>query len=340
MPQPAHLIGAQDLLGSAGENALQNVHHAVQIGEGLIQLAGGELGVVLGVHALVAEDASHLVHPLQAAHDEPLQVQLRGDAHIHVDVLRVVMGDEGTGVGAAGDGAENGGLHLHKAQIVQIAAQKRHEPAADLKVSLALGVHDEIHIPLTVAHLLVREAVELLRQGLQGLGEQGDMLGAHAHLALFRAENGALHAHNVADVVLFEAVILLLIHLVPTGVELDAAGLILQVAEGHLAHAALGHKAAAHGHGLSLQSVKVVLDLLGVVGDVVLGDGKRIHPRILQGLEFVTAHLKDLLKILLLFVGSVHLLCHGGHPPFVKFLWFIFRWNQCGSGSRRGAPPR
>ena len=39
---------------------------------GLIELAGGELGVMLGVHTLVAEDAADLVHTLHAADDQAL----------------------------------------------------------------------------------------------------------------------------------------------------------------------------------------------------------------------------------------------------------------------------
>ncbi len=72
---------------------------------------------------------------------------------------------KGPGVGAAGNGAEHGGLHLHEAHIVQIPAQIRYELAADLKVPLGFGIHNEIHIPLAVAQLLVRQTVELLRQG-------------------------------------------------------------------------------------------------------------------------------------------------------------------------------
>ena len=52
--QPLDLVAAVDLLARAGEDALQNIHHAVQVGVGLVQLAGGELGVMLGVHTLVA----------------------------------------------------------------------------------------------------------------------------------------------------------------------------------------------------------------------------------------------------------------------------------------------
>ena len=89
-------------------------------------------------------------------------------------------------------------------------------------------------------------------------------------------------------------------------VDLDAAGLVLQIAEGHLAHAALGHQAAAQGHGLPLQGVEVVPDLLGVVGHVVAGDLKGVHPRVLQGLELVPADLENFPQVLLCI-----LFCHG-----------------------------
>ena len=70
--EPLELIGAENFLRGAGEDALKNVHHAVEIREGLIELAGGELGVVLGVHTLVAEDAADLVHALHTADDQAL----------------------------------------------------------------------------------------------------------------------------------------------------------------------------------------------------------------------------------------------------------------------------
>ena len=157
--------------------------------------------------------------------------------------------------------------------------------------------------------------MELLGQGLEGLTQQGDVLGPDTHLALFRAEHSALHTHDITDVVLLEAVILLGVHLVPAGVKLDAAGLILQVAEGDLAHTALGHQAAAYGDGLTLQGVEIILNFPGMVGNIILGDGERIHPHILQGLEFIAAHLENLLEILLLLNVTGFLLCHGGYPP-------------------------
>ena len=83
---------AADLDGKALVQLLYQIHHAVEIGESLIQLDAGELRVVLGVHALVAEDAAHLVHTVHTAHDEALEVQLGLDAQHHVHVQAVVVG--------------------------------------------------------------------------------------------------------------------------------------------------------------------------------------------------------------------------------------------------------
>ena len=323
--QPLHMVGTQDLLGGTGEDALQDIHHAVQVRVRLVQLTGSELGVVLGVHALVAEDTAHLVHTLKAAHDQPLQVQLGGDTHIHIDILRVVVGDKGPGVGAAGDGAEDGRLHLHKAQTVQIAAQERHEPAADLEVPLALRVHDQIHIPLAVADLLVGQAVELLRQGPQGLAQQRDVVCTDGHLAPLGAEHLALDAHDVADIVLLKVVIVVLVHLVLTGVDLDTAGLVLQVAERHLAHTALAHQAACHGHSLPLHGVKVILDILCVVGHIKPGNSERVAALVLQSLQLVAADAQQLAHVLGLglFVHvAVGLVCHNAAS-------FVYPYRRC-----------
>ena len=318
LPLPGDLIGAQDLLGGGGEEVLKQIHHVVEVGVGLIQLHGGELRVVLGVHALVAEDAADLIHPLQAADDEPLQMQLGGDAHVHVDVQRVVVGDEGAGGGTAGDGVQHGGLHLHVAPAIQEGPQVAHELAADLKVLADLRVHDEVHIAPAIAQLLVLQAVELLRQGVQGLGQQGHVLAAHAHLAPLGAEDLALHADDVADVILLKGIVLGLVHLVLPGVELDAAGLVLHVAEAHLAHAALGHQAAGDGHGLAFHLVKVLFDLLGVVGDGEFGLLEGVFAFLLKGGQLIPTDLEDLGQVLLLVLGGglLVVLCHAAQLLF------------------------
>ena len=315
--QPLELIRAEDLLGSAGEDALENVHHTVEVRVGLIELAGRELRVVLGVHALVAEDAANLVHALNTADDQALEMQLGRDAHIHINVERVVVRDERARRRAAGDGAEHGGLDLHKAEAVEIAAQVGHEAAADLEVALALGVHDEIHVALTVAQLHIRHAVELLRQRAQGLTEQCDLLHVDGDLPRLGLERVAAHTDDIADVILAEIGKLLLRDGVLADVELDLPAVVLNVAEDGLAHAALGHDAACRLQGLAVIGFKIFLDIrrVGTARKARLLKG--VAPRILQRLELVTAHLKDLRQGRLCRLGLVvSLFVHGGLLSF------------------------
>ena len=128
---PAHvnfsaLVGdfsaAADLLGQHGVHLLHQVHDALVIGVGLVQLHSGELRVVLGIHPLVAEDAPHLVDPVHPPNHQALEVQLRFDAQVHVHIQGVVVGDEGPGGGADLTGGEDRGVHLQKALFVQVFA--------------------------------------------------------------------------------------------------------------------------------------------------------------------------------------------------------------------------
>ena len=276
----------------------------MEIGVGLVELHRGELRVVLGVHTLVAENAADLIHPLHAAHDEPLEGQLGGDAHIHVDVQGVVMGDKGAGGGAAGDGVEHRGLHLDVAHVVQIAPHELDEPGADLKVAL--------HVPLTESGLLVGEAVELLRQGDEGLGQKGDLVGLDGYLAPLGLKDLAVNAHDVADVGLFELGKGLLPQLVDADIELDAALSVLKIAEHSLAHAALGHDPARHGDLFALQLFKLLLYIGAVRGDDVFGDLEGVLSRVLELLELGAANEPLLRQVQLLGGACVLLFCHVG----------------------------
>ena len=113
------LQGAADLHGNGLHHILYQIHHAVVISIRLIQLDAGEFRIVGGIHTLVAEDPSHLVHPIHTAHDQALQIKLRLDTQNHVQIQRVVMGIEGTGGCADLKGGEDGGIHLQEAPTVQ-----------------------------------------------------------------------------------------------------------------------------------------------------------------------------------------------------------------------------
>ena len=164
-------------LACGAEGALAKVHHAAQVGVGAVCLEGGELGVVGEIHALVAEAAVHLEDALEAAHEQALEVELGRNAQVDLGVEGVEVRGEGLGRGTAHDGVQHGGLDLEVALVLAEAAQSRGDLEALGEGVFDLGVHDEVDVALAVAGLLVCQAVELLRQGAQGLGQQGHLLG-------------------------------------------------------------------------------------------------------------------------------------------------------------------
>ena len=207
------------------------------------------------------------------------------------------MCNKGPGGRAAGDGVQHGGLHLHEAPAVHEVPHMLDELGADDKIALHVGVDDQVHIALAVTQLRVGQAVELLRQGEQRLAQQGHLLAAHGHLAPLGPEHHALYTYDIADIQLFEAVILLLAHFVLPGVELDAAALVLQVAEGDLSHAPLGHEPPRQRDGLLLHGVEVLFDLGAVAVGHISGDLKGVVSALLKLLELIPADLQQLGQI-------------------------------------------
>ena len=163
------------------------------------------------------------------------------------------------------------------------------EGGADTEGTAHVLVHDQIHIALAVAHLLVGQAVEFLGQRLEGLGEKRHLVGLDGDLAPLGLKDLAFHAHDVADVGLFELGEGLLAQLVHADVELDAALAVLQIAEHGLAHAPLGHDAAGHGGHSALQGLKALLNVGGVVLHHKFGDLEGVLARVLQLLELGAA---------------------------------------------------
>ena len=83
-------------------------------------------GLWRGEMPSLRKTAADLEHLLEAADHEALQVQLGRDAQVEVGVERVVVGDEGPGRGAAGDGVQHRRLDLDEALRPQALAQAAH----------------------------------------------------------------------------------------------------------------------------------------------------------------------------------------------------------------------
>ena len=108
--------------GHIGDQALRQRHHVPQVLAGRVELHHGELGVVTNAESFVAEVPVDLEDLLEAAHDQPLEVELRRDAEVEGHVQGIVVGDEGAGRGAARNGLHHRGLHLEVALLLHEAA--------------------------------------------------------------------------------------------------------------------------------------------------------------------------------------------------------------------------
>ena len=100
---------------------LDALHRVPVVRVRLVPLEHRELGLVLVGDALVAKVLADLVHALEAADDEPLEVELGGDAEVEVGVELVRVRHEGVRERAAVAGLENRRLDLDEALVVEIA---------------------------------------------------------------------------------------------------------------------------------------------------------------------------------------------------------------------------
>ena len=190
-----------------------------------------------GVHSLVAEVAVDFEDRFHPPDNEPLEIELRGDAQVAVDPQSVVVGDEGAGVGAAGDGVHHRGFHFEEAFFFKETAHQRDDAAAELEGLLDLRVHDHIQVALAVADLLVGQAVELFGQGMDRFGDdtqigavEGDLPGAGDERIPFGLDD-ITHFDE-----LFDLVVVPFGKVVAVVVDLHQSFAVFELGEGRLAH--------------------------------------------------------------------------------------------------------
>ncbi len=222
------------------EHLLGQLHQVVVVGVGLVELEHRELGIVLGGDALVPEVSIDLVHPVQAAHHQALEVQLGRDAQVERHVERVVVRHERLGRGAPRDRLHHRGLHFEEAPRVEERAQGRDEAALHDEGLADLGIDDQVDIASAVTSFHVLQAVPLFGQGTEGLGEELELLHRHRQLGGARAEQLAGDPDEVAHVEIHEGRVRGAEH-VGAGVDLDLAGLVPQHREAALAVVAHRH---------------------------------------------------------------------------------------------------
>ncbi len=166
----------------------------------MVELEHGELGVVPRGHALVAEVAVDFEDLLEAPDHQALEVQLRRDAQVHRQVQRVVVGLERLGRRAARDHLQHRGFHFEEAALGEELADVGDDLGTHAEGLAGFLVDDQVDVALTIALLGVGQAVVLVRQRAQRLGQQAYLLHVHEQVALVGALHGALGADDVAQV--------------------------------------------------------------------------------------------------------------------------------------------
>ena len=306
------LLTAADLARDGLEQALGQGLHALEVGVGAVGLHRGELGVVREVHALVAELAPDLEDALEAADDAALERELGGDAQVEIAVKSVEVGDEGLGVGAAEDGVHHGGLDLHVAVGLHVAANQADDLAALAEGVANVGVHDEVDVALTVTDLAIGQAVELLGQWTQGLGEDLQVRRGKGELAALGADDGTRRADDVSEVEAGKKRPVLLRQVVHAAEQLDGARDVLEDDEGDLALLAEGADTARERvdvlGALAVGELGVALLELGGVGRHGRVDGIRVDAGVKKRLAAQAA-----LGALVVSCGGGGVFAVGGH---------------------------
>ena len=163
----------QHRFGGDRQQFLDEIHHAAVVPVGGVELEHRELGVVLGRHPLVAEVPVELVDALEPPDQQPLEVQLGGNAQEQIDIEGVVVGREGPRQRAAVLRLHDRRFHLDESAGVQMRAQGAQRRGAAAKHLAHVVVGGQVKVALAIANLGVLQAVPLLGQRPQGLGQQG-----------------------------------------------------------------------------------------------------------------------------------------------------------------------
>ena len=134
----------------------------VRVGD--VELQHGELRVVNGGDPLVPEVSVDLEDAGKASHDQPLEIQLRGNPKVEIHAEGVVMGDERSSRGATGNRLHHRRLDFEEPLFDQKRANAGNDAASGCKNLMHRGIRDQVHVPLPVASLHVRQAMPLFRE--------------------------------------------------------------------------------------------------------------------------------------------------------------------------------
>ena len=251
---------AEDVERDLLEHRLDAIHRVAEVGVRLVPLEHRELGLVLVRDALVAEVLADLVHALEPADDQALQVELGRDAQVEVCVQLVRVRHERVRERAAVARLEYGRLDLDEPLAVEVATDRRDDVRAQEEEVARLLVHEQVEVALAVARLRVGQAVERVRERAAIACEHRQLVDGERRLPAPRLRRPARDADDVAEVDVDVPDATRVAH------ELDSPGPVDEIEEDELPHLAPRHDAT--GEAPRFVELAAGLDRVGRGADV------------------------------------------------------------------------
>jgi hypothetical protein len=142
------------------------------VGVRLIGLQQGELRVVAEVDPLVAESPAQLEHPLHSTDAQPLQIELRRDPQVQVEVVAVDVGHERASRGTAVNLLQDRGLDFQKALGAQGFSDGAQHIAASRDQFARFGVDGQVDVAAAHSRFRIGQPLPLVGQRPQALADQ------------------------------------------------------------------------------------------------------------------------------------------------------------------------
>ncbi|CDL57796.1 FIG00640621: hypothetical protein [Klebsiella pneumoniae] len=244
-----HFGIAEDVLRQGAEQRFGQLDQIFVIRISHVEFHHGELWVMTNGDPFVTEVTVDLEDAFEAANHQTLEVQFRRDTQVHVQIQRVMMGDERTRGSAARDHLHHRGFYFHKAAANHELTDARQDLRTHFEGLTRFIVGNQVQVTLTVTRFLILQAVEFVRQRAQSFSQQTQLGAVDRELTGFGLEQLTAGGDDVAEVPLFELVVINAFRQVITRhVQLDAAAYVLQGHEGGFTHDTTGHHAASNGH--------------------------------------------------------------------------------------------
>ena len=203
---------------------------------------------MVAVHPLVAEVLADLVDALEPTDDQPLQIELDGDAQIERLVERVMRRRERPSRGAAVERLQRRRLHLDEPSRIEEAPDGGDDLRSGLEDGAHLLIGDQVRVALPVARLDVLQAMPFFGWGVERLAQDREVADTERNLAGAGAEEPSSRLEEIAQIVELEEVLEgIRTHVVASQVELQLARAVTHVGEYRLALVAPADETTGHG---------------------------------------------------------------------------------------------